>query len=720
MSQSVNQVEKDVTLNSEPAQEAGATVIESEQKNAEVKTGNKYAGLSKEELISSLEELLQKPIEEIKDDVTALKSAFAIIRKGEVEKEKAEFLEKGNEEAAFAIKEDEQETRFKELLNVVKEKRAQLAAEQEAIRNENLEKKKNIIEQIIAITDDPDNINRQFSKVQQLQQEFKEIGQVPATHETDIWKQYQQANEKFYDLLKINKELRDYDFKKNLEIKQQLCVEAEALDEVEDIVTAYKKLQELHDTWRETGPVAKEIREELWERFKNASSVVRKKHQTFFEERKNAEKENADAKTALCEKIEAISTDDLKTYASWDEATKQIIALQEDWKKLGFASAKVNKLLFARFRKSCDDFFAKKAEFFKAMAHKTALCEKAESLKDSTDWKATTDVLVALQKEWKTIGPVVKKHSDAIWKRFNAACDAFFEAKKKLSNNVHVVEHENLKAKKELIAQLNEALAGEDAKAGATAVRELMSKWQAIGHVPFKEKDKIYAEYREAIDKAYEKFDMKGSRANLANFENNISQISGDKAYHERERLVRSYETKCNELKTYEWEAQFEDSVCSVNYSNLTHYGAAALIRYYTKYFSDNEEKMKIADDLMRFIEDQFVIWKKAAPWNKDHFVDTKNFRTPCGLEQYVWYVPIDASTGDIIRTFLAMYRAGRGELHLEKAKALADSITRLQREDGMIPTHWMTEDLYDIKWFWINCLFVSASALAELSEVEE
>lgn len=560
MSESMEQLEKDVTLNSEAVKETEAAVVESEQKNEEVKSGNKYSGLTKEELLAKLEELLQKPIEEIKDDVVAVKAVFSAIRKNEIEKEKAEFLEKGNEESAFAVMEDAQESRFKELLNVIKEKRAQYLAEIEAEKNNNLAKKLAIIEQINAITNDPDNINRQFSKVQQLQQEFKEVGPVPATNETDLWKQFQLANETFYDLLKINKELRDYDFKKNLEIKQQLCAEAEALDEIEDVVTAYKKLQELHDTWRETGPVAKEIREELWERFKNASSVIRKKHQSFFEERKNAEKENADAKTALCEKIEAIDVDGLKTYAAWDDATKQIIALQEDWKKLGFASAKVNKALFARFRKSCDDFFAKKAEFFKAMkeelannlARKIELCEKAESLKDSTDWKATTDVMVALQKEWKTIGPVVKKHSDVVWKRFNAACDAFFESKKKLSNNVHAVEHENLKTKKEIIAKINAALEGEDAKQGAATVRELMSQWQGVGHVPFKEKDKVYAEYRESVDKAFAKFDMKGSKANLANFENNLNQISGDKAQHERDRLVRTYENKCNELKTYQ------------------------------------------------------------------------------------------------------------------------------------------------------------------------
>ena len=563
LSESMEQLEKDGTLNPAPAQEAGETVVENVESGEVAATAasgdSKYADFSKENLVSAFEELLQKPLDDIKDEVTAIKAAFIQIRKGELEKEKAEFLAAGNEESAFAIKDDPIEARFKELINIVKEKRTQQLAEQEAVKAENLAKKQAIIEQIIAITDDPDNINRQFSKVQQLQQEGKAIGPVPSSSDSDIWKSYQLANEKFYDLLKINKELRDYDFRKNLEIKQQLCAEAEALDEMDDLIAAYKKLQELHEKWRETGPVAKEIREDLWERFKNASSVIRKKHQAFFEERKSAEKENADAKVALCEKIETISTDGLKSYNAWEAATKQILALQEEWKKLGFASIKANKALFARFRKSCDDFFAKKADFFKTMkeelaanlAHKLQLCEKAEALKDSTEWKTTTEIFVSMQKEWKTIGPVVKKHSDAVWKRFNAACDAFFESKKKLSNNAHAVEHDNLKQKKELIAQLNQALESEDPKEGAAKVRELMNMWGTIGHVPFKEKDKIYADYREAVDKAFEKFEMRGPKANLSNFENNISQMSSDKANFERDRLVRIYEARCSELKTY-------------------------------------------------------------------------------------------------------------------------------------------------------------------------
>lgn len=520
-----------------------------------------YTSLDKPGLVSELEKLLTFPVESVKDRVAQIKAAFFALRKEEIAAEKAAFLEKGNEESAFAPIEDEVEQKIKELLGEFKEKRAEFNAEQDAARQENLEKKLKIIEEINNISQDTDNINRQFSHVQQLQQEFKAIGEVPSTSTTEVWKSYQQAIENFYDLLKINKELRDYDFKKNLDIKQQLCEEAEALDEENDVISAFKKLQVLHDKWRETGPVAKDIREQLWARFKAASSVINKKHQSFFEERKASEKENADAKTALCEAIEKIDIETLKTYASWDEATKQIIGLQEEWKKLGFASKKVNTALFTRFRKSCDEFFTAKATFFKQMkeelaenlAKKTALCEKAEALKDSTDWKATTDALIALQKEWKTIGPVVKKHSDAVWKRFIGACDYFFEQKKKQTSSQRSVEHDNLKAKKEVIAQINAIVnAEEEAEDAPQQIRDLMSKWQSIGHVPYKEKDKIYAQYKEAIDKAFEKFDMKAVRARLSNFENSISQSGSDKVYHERERLVRAYEQKCNELKTYE------------------------------------------------------------------------------------------------------------------------------------------------------------------------
>ena len=579
MSQSNNELEKDVTLNSESVQqdqvtelseqkpEVAAAVTEgvvnqvSETQKVSEESLTNYAAMDKKQLVEVLQNLAQQPVNEVKEDVVRVRVAFAAIRKEELAKEKEAFIAKGNEEAAFAPAADELEEQFKSLYAEIKEKRAAYNAAQDALKAENLAKKREIISKINEIAEDADNVNRQYSTVQQLQQDFKAIGEVPSENDTEVWKSYQVAVERFYDLLKMNKELRDYDFKKNLEQKQALCAEAEALDEEADIVDAFKKLQQLHTSWREIGPVSKEIREELWTRFKNASAVINKKYQSFFEERKANEKKNAEGKEALCVKIEAISTDNLKTYAAWDEATKAIIGLQEEWKKLCFASRKVNTELFARFRKSCDEFFAKKAEFFKRMkdelaanlAKKIELCEKAEALKDSTEWKKTTDALIALQKEWKTVGPVVKKHSDAVWKRFIAACDAFFEEKKKQNVNVHSVEHENLKQKKDIIAQINSILENKETEDAPNKVRELMKKWQEVGHVPYKEKDKVYAEYKAAIDKAFEQLDMKAKKARMANFANSINQMSDTgKVYHERERLVRAYEMKSQELKTYE------------------------------------------------------------------------------------------------------------------------------------------------------------------------
>lgn len=579
MSSSKSELEKDVTLNSESVQQDQVTEL-SEQKPevAEAVTEEvvnqvseatevseesvtNYSAMDKKQLVEVLQSLAQQPVNEVKEDVARVRVAFANIRKEELVKEKEAFLANGNEEAAFAPMVDELEEQFKSLYAEIKEKRAAYNAEQDALKADNLAKKREIITKINEIADDADNVNRQYGTVQQLQQDFKAIGEVPSENDTEVWKSYQLAVERFYDLLKMNKELRDYDFKKNLEQKQVLCAEAEALDGEADVVDAFKKLQQLHTTWREIGPVSKEIREELWTRFKNASAVINKKYQAFFEERKANEKKNAEGKEALCEQIEAISTEGLKTYAAWDEATKAIIALQEEWKKLGFASRKVNNELFARFRKSCDEFFAKKAEFFKQMkdelaanlAKKIELCEKAEALKDSTEWKKTTDALVALQKEWKTVGPVVKKHSDAVWKRFIAACDAFFEEKKKQNVNIHSVEHENLKLKKDIVAQINAILEAEETEDAPAKVRELMKKWQEVGHVPYKEKDKIYAEYKAAIDKAFEQLDMKANKARMANFANSIKQMNdAGKVYHERERLVRAYEMKSQELKTYE------------------------------------------------------------------------------------------------------------------------------------------------------------------------
>ena len=555
------EVEKEKEM---PANDANL-VEETEKETQQIATKEErvdYMSLTKEELVDALAGLLEKPLDDIKDEVAAIKHAFYSIRKTELEAEKAAFVERGNEESAFAPMYDESENRLKELLAKYKELRAAQLEAQEAAMQENLNKKRAIIEELGKIVDDPDNINKQYQRFQQLQQDFKTIGAVPPADDKALWKEFQAATEKFYDLWKINKELRDYDFKKNLEIKQGLCEDAEALAEEKDVIAAFKKLQLLHDKWRETGPVVKELREDIWKRFKEASTVVNKKHQAYFEERKGKEKENEVAKTAICEEAEAIDINSLATYASWDEATKKIIDLQARWKTLGFASKKVNNELFARFRKTCDLFFAEKAAFFKRMKEESAanlakkheLCEKAEALKDSTDWKKTAAALTALQKEWKTIGPVSKKSGDAVWKRFIAACDYFFENKNKNISDARQAEHENLKAKKEIIEKLkniDDSLSKEEIK---NQLKELSATYQQIGHVPYKEKDKVYEEYKTALNEAYDRFDLNESKMRIADFASDINEISSDKnkLYREREKLVRMYEQKKNEIKTYE------------------------------------------------------------------------------------------------------------------------------------------------------------------------
>ena len=541
------------------------TVVEnSEQAEAQVKEPAKteVVGKSKEELVAALAALIEKPVDAIRDEVNAIKNQFYALRKAEQEVELAEFVDKGNEPAAFAAKPDAEEEKLKDLLNEYKEKKAAQLAAIEAERVANLERKRAILVELSEIAKDVDNVNKFYAKFQQLQQTFKEVGSVPAADDKALWKEFQTVTEQFYDSLKINKQLRDLDFKKNLESKENLCKEAEALADENDVIVAFKKLQELHDKWREIGPVVKELREDLWKRFKEASSAVNKRHQAFFENRKEKEKENEVAKTAICEEAEAIVLAELTTYAKWNDATKQIILMQERWKTLGFASKKVNNELFARFRKTCDEFFAAKAEFFKRMkdesaenlAKKHRLCERAEALKDSTDWKKTADELTAIQKEWKTIGPVPKKSGDAVWKRFIAACDYFFENKNKNTTNVHQEEHANLKAKKaivEKIKTIDESLSKDEIK---NLLKTLVADYQQIGHVPYKEKDKIYEEYRAALNEAYEKFDIKETRARFESFANSVESMSSDKnkLFKERDRLVRIYEAKKNELKTYE------------------------------------------------------------------------------------------------------------------------------------------------------------------------
>lgn len=550
----------------ENTQNIGQNAETPAQNNNEESRLTQNETLTKEQLIDQIKDLIDKPVDTVKDTIDTLKQSYYKIRKSEVETLRKAYMANHPDDngEGFTVEPDPAEEKLKELLNIFKEKKAAYQQEQEKIKENNYLRKIAIIDEIKKFIDDSDNINKYYTQFQQLQQNFKEITDIPANKVNEVWKTYQATVEQFYDLLKINKELRDYDFKKNLDQKIALCESAEALAAEEDVLSAFRTLQQLHNEWRETGPVAKELREELWTRFKNASSVINKRHQQYFESQKENEKKNEEGKTALCEKIEAIDMASLKTFAAWDEKTKEIIAMQEEWKTFGFASRKMNNQLFERFRESCDKFFKQKAEFFKSakeemaknLEAKRALCEKAESLKDSTDWKNTADILTALQKEWKTIGPVSKKYSDQVWKRFISACDYFFEQKAQNSSSRKQEEIQNLALKKEIIEKLAQIPDTIDSETGIKEIKSLIAEWNQIGHVPYKEKDKIYKEYQEALDQQFGKFSTNENRKRLINFSSSVQKLaSGDqsqnKLYRERNKLMKAFERAKNELQTY-------------------------------------------------------------------------------------------------------------------------------------------------------------------------
>ena len=517
---------------------------------------------TKEEVLAALKELAALEAARIgRDEVAYLKQRFYALHNAEAEAQRDAFVAEGGAIEEFKPALDPAEEEFKSLLTAVKEKKAALLAAEEAAKAENLARKQALIAELKQLSEDADNANRAFPRVKEIQAEFKEIGEVPATEATDLWKEFQGTVEQFYDQLKINKDLRDYDFRKNLELKTLLCEEAEKLDQEDDIVLAFKRLQNFHDEWRQTGPVAKEVRDEIWNRFKEASSVIRKKYQAFFEERKAREEANEKAKTEICERVEALDFDNIKSFAGWDEMTNVILQAQKDWKALGYASRKANNALFARFRAVCDKFFTLKAERYRAMkdelqanlAKKTALCEKAEALCESTEWRKTADQLVALQKEWKTIGTVPRKHSDAVWQRFQKACDSFFENRKKNLSESRSAEEANLAEKRQVIADLKAIPADLPRNEAMPKVKELQAKWNSIGHVPFREKDKVYEEYRAVCDAFYNREGDRGDRG-MSRFEDVIKEMGSDqqKLYRERERIQRACEIKRNELKTYE------------------------------------------------------------------------------------------------------------------------------------------------------------------------
>ena len=529
-----NTAEEVVTNETTDAEVAAEETSEAEVKTDEVAAGEETVAttgkLSKEEILEKLTGLVGAAADATRNEVEALKQAYYKIHRSEVDELKKAFLTAGGEEKDFVAPEDETESKIKELLNVYKEKRAAILAEEERVKAANYALKLQLIDQLKALTESQEDFNKLYNDFKDIQQRWKEVKAVPQEHVSELWKNYQTYSEKFYDIIKINNQFRDYDFKKNLEMKTALCETVEKLQTEPDVISAFHQLQKLHQQWREIGPVAKELREDLWSRFKAASTIINKRHQEHFEGLKAKEQENLEAKTAICEQIENIDFPALKSFKDWEEKNKEVIALQDKWKTIGFAPKKSNVKIFERFR--------------------------AEALKDSTDWKSTTEKMIALQKEWKTIGSVARKHSDAVWKRFITACDYFFEQKNKNVSSQKSVEQTNLAAKKALIEKINTIDEADHDEALAT-LKGYMAEWNAIGHVPFKEKDKIYKEYHEAVDKQFDRLKVDQNDRKMQTFRNSLSDMSNGergkgKLYGEREKLMRMYERMKNELQTYE------------------------------------------------------------------------------------------------------------------------------------------------------------------------
>jgi hypothetical protein len=517
---------------------------------------------NKKEVLARAREIAQGEEAPQKEEVDYLKTAFYKLHIAEREARLKEYIDGGGDPEAYQILPDEDEEAFKAEMGIIKERRQKLFKEQEQEKQENLQRKLDIIEKIKAMVTSPEEANKSYKEFKALQDEWKEIKNVPAEKANELWRNYQLYVEQFYDLLKLNSEAREYDFKKNLELKTKLCEAAEKLAEETEIISAFHQLQKLHQEFREIGPVAKELREEIWTRFKAASTVINKRHQQHFEELRAKEEDNLARKTVLCEKVEAIAAEENKGSADWERHTKEIIALQTEWKTIGFAPQKMNVKIFERFRAACDDFFGRKAEYFKGLKEnfkenadrKRALVEKAKALQDSTDWKSTSDKLINMQKEWKTIGMVPKKLGDQLWEEFYTACNKFFEARNAAGVVGRGVEHANLEKKRGIIEQLK-AVAEETGDGLQEKVQKLVEEYQSIGHVPFKEKDKLYADYHAVIDKLYNDLNISVAKRRLNKFKDGLKQVAerGENALdNERARLMRQYEQLKAEVQTYE------------------------------------------------------------------------------------------------------------------------------------------------------------------------
>ena len=547
------QVEKEVEQTT--AQNAEAVADDQKVENAKV-----YK--TKKEVVERLKEIAASDENPDKDEIDLLKTVFYKLHITEREARMKEYIDGGGDPEAYQIMPDEDEETFKQQMAIVREKRARIFQQQEAEKQANLEKKLEIIEKIKAMATSPDEANKSYNEFKELQQQWKDIKNVPADRASELWRNYQLYVEQFYDLLKLNSEAREYDFKKNLETKTKLCEAAEKLADEEDVISAFHQLQELHQQYRETGPVAKELREQIWTRFKAASTVINKRHQQHFEDLRSKEEENLTLKTALCEKVEEISKLENKTASDWEKRSKEIIDIQNQWKTIGFAPQKMNVKIFERFRAACDDFFGRKSEFFKEMKQayaaniekKKALVEKAQALADSTDWKVTSDKLINLQKEWKTIGVVPKKIGDQLWHDFLNACNKFFEARNAANAGARNEERDNLEKKRNIIEQIK-ALVADAANATREKVQALTDEYNKVGHVPYKEKDALYAAYHEALDAIYKELNISNKRRRLDDFKSNIRNMAkrGEDAIdNERGRLTRRFEQLKQEIQTYE------------------------------------------------------------------------------------------------------------------------------------------------------------------------
>lgn len=557
MTEEVNKVEEAVV--EQPAEAVLDDASQVETPESEEVERKVYE--TKAEILERIREIAQEESPK-KDEVDYLKTLFYKIHNAERDAELKQYLEGGGDPAAYQVRPDEVEEAFKAEMVVIREKRAKVFREQEAEKEANLQKKLDIIEKIKTMLTTPEEANKSYQEFKVLQQEWKDIKNIPASKANELWRSYQLYVEQYYDLLKLNSEAREYDFKKNLELKTRLCEAAEKLAEEEDLISAFHQLQKLHQEYREIGPVAKELREEIWSRFKAASTVVNKRHQQYFEDLRAKEEDNLARKTVLCERVEALVAEECKGSGDWEKKTKEIIDIQTEWKTIGFAPQKMNVKIFERFRAACDDFFARKAEYFKVLKDsfkdnadkKRALVEKANALKDSTDWKSTSDKLILLQKEWKTIGVVPKKLGDQLWEEFLAACNHFFEARNAANAGQRNEEHSNLEKKRSIIEQLK-AVAAEAGENIQETVQKLVAEYNAVGHVPFREKDKLYKEYHEVLDKLYKEMNVNVAKRRLNNFKNKIKNVAeqGESALdNERARLMRQYDALKSEIQTYE------------------------------------------------------------------------------------------------------------------------------------------------------------------------